>query len=120
MTSTTGKVLFWAPRLLCIAYIVFLGLFALDVFSEFHGFWRVTAALLIHLIPSFIVALVLALAWKWEWIGAVLFCAAATYYAYIAYRHPNWVLTISGPLFVVAALFCANWLSRSRTGKWSG
>jgi hypothetical protein len=78
MTTTTGKVLFWAPRLLCIAYIAFLSLFALDVVSEFHGFRQTTAALLIHLVPSFIVALILALAWKWEWIGAVLFCAAGT------------------------------------------
>jgi lysylphosphatidylglycerol synthetase-like protein (DUF2156 family) len=120
MTATSRKILFWTPRLLCMAYIVFLSLFALDVFSEFHGFRRTAAALLIHLVPSFIVALVLALAWKWDWIGAVLFCAAATYYAYIAFRHPGWVLVISRPLFVVAALFWANWLSRSRTGKWAG
>lgn len=113
MTTTTGKALFWAPRLLCIAYIVFLSLFALDVFSEFHGFWQTTAALLIHLVPSLIVTLVLAFAWKWEWIGAVLFCAGATYYACTAFRHPNWILVISGPLFVVAALFWANWLSRT-------
>ena len=117
MSSTTSKVLFWAPRLLCIAFIVFLSLFALDAFSEFHGFWLVTAALLIHLIPSFIVAIVLALAWKWEWVGGVCFCAAATYYAMTNLRHPNWILSISGPLFMVAALFLVTWLSRVRSTK---
>ncbi len=120
MTTTIGKALFWAPRLLCIAYIVSLSLFALDVFSGFHGFRQTAAALLIHLVPSVIVALVLALAWKWEWIGAVLFGAAATYCAYLAFRHTSWILVLSGPLFVVAALFWANWLSRTRTGRWVG
>jgi hypothetical protein len=62
---------------------------------------------------SGIVALVLALAWKWEWIGAVPFCAAATYYSYIAFRHSSWILVIFGPLFVVAGLFWANWPTRS-------
>jgi hypothetical protein len=52
MTTTTRKALFWARRLLCIAYIVFLSLFALDVFRELHGFRQTTAGLLIHLVPS--------------------------------------------------------------------
>ncbi len=116
MNAPLRKALFWTPRLLGIAFIVFLSLFALDVFGEFHGFWQVTAALLIHLVPSFIVAAVLIISWKWEWVGALLFSAAAAYYAAMNLRHPNWVLTISGPLFVVGMLFLASWLGR-RTGE---
>ncbi len=117
MASPAARILYWAPRLLCIAFIIFLSLFALDVFDEFHGFWRVAAALLIHLIPSLVLGLVLLLAWKWDWIGTVFFGAAALWYALSNLRHPNWILTIAGPLFVVAALFCASGLNRTRTAR---
>ena len=111
MASFLKRVLFWAPRLLCIAFIVFLSSFALDVFHEFDGFGQTTAALLIHLVPSFIFTAVLLFAWKWEWVGAVLFSGFALYYAATNFRHPRWVLTISGPLFVVGLLFLASWLA---------
>jgi len=110
---STQRLIYWAPRVLCVAYIIFLSLFALDVFGEYHG-WQLAAALLIHLVPSFVLALVLVLAWRWEWIGAVVFCAAALWYSLHTLRHPNWILTIAGPLFVVAGLFYASWLNRPR------
>src|ERR1017187_5010202 len=64
MTSLYRRTLFWAPRVLSIAYIAFLSMFALDVFGEEHGFWRILLALTMHLIPTFvlIVALLLAIA----------------------------------------------------------
>jgi hypothetical protein len=111
VASFLKRVLFWAPRLLCIAFILFLSLFALDTFDEFNGFGPATVALLIHLVPSFIFTAVLLFAWMWDWIGAVLFSAFAVFYAATNFRHPSWVLTISGPLFVVGLLFLASWLA---------
>jgi len=87
MTTTTRRVLFWTPRVLCILYAVFLSLFALDVFDAGYGFWQAIAALLIHLIPVYIVIAVLVLAWH---------------------------LSISGPLFLIAILFLLNWLYRKQ------
>jgi lysylphosphatidylglycerol synthetase-like protein (DUF2156 family) len=113
MTAYLRKALFWTPRALCIAFAIFLSLFALDVFNEGYGIWKTLAALMIHLLPTFIVLAVLALAWRWEWIGAVVFVAAGALYAKGAWRHPSWILTISGPLFVIAALFLVNWLKRA-------
>jgi len=98
-------------------YIAFLSMFALDVFSEEHGFWRILAALSIHLIPSFVLIVGLILAWRWEWIGAALYAAAGVLYVATTVGRPvapaikmNWILTIAGPTFLVAALFLANWL----------
>ena len=71
MTALSKRVLFWTPRVLCIAFTAFLSLFALDVFSEGSGFWGTAAALAIHLIPTAIMVVVLVLAWRWEWIGAL-------------------------------------------------
>ena len=59
---------------------MFLSLFALDVFSEGYGFWETILALLIHLIPVYIVVIVLVIAWRREWVGAVLFNALALFY----------------------------------------
>jgi hypothetical protein len=100
-----------------MAYIAFLSMFALDVLSEEHGFWRILAALSIHLIPAFVLVAGLILAWRWEWIGATLYAAAGVVYVAWVLHRPlalaikiNWMLTIAGPTFVVAVLFLANWL----------
>jgi hypothetical protein len=122
MTTTSDKVLFWLPRLLSIAFIVFLSLFSLDVFGEHRGFWGTLVALTMHLIPVFVLVVALVLAWRWEWVGALLFAAAGTAYVVMLAGRPNpplpmkllWGLTIAGPAFVVAALFLLGWLGRGR------
>lgn len=115
MTQTGRQLLFWSPRVLCIAFAAFLSLFALDVFGEGHGFWRTAMALVMHLKWPAVVAGILMLAWRWEWIGASLFTVAAVLYLRMALNrnHPDWALVISGPLVVVAGLFLANWLKRT-------
>jgi hypothetical protein len=113
MSDYSRRILFWAPRALGIAFAVFLSVFALDVFGEGYGFWNTLLALAMHLIPTAIVVVVLVLAWRWEWIGAVLFAAAGTLYLVNTLRHPDWILLISGPLFLIAALFMISWLKRS-------
>jgi len=119
MTAFSKTALFWIPRVLAMAYIVFLSLFALDVFSEGHGFWKTILALAIHLIPAFVLIGGLILAWRWEWIGAVLFAAAGGLYIGLVLRlhlsvaiKLNWILTIAGPAFIVSATFLANWWKR--------
>lgn len=109
------RLLYWSPRILAAAFAVFLSLFALDVFNEAHGFWHTALALSIHLIPAAIVLVILAIAWRWEWIGAALFVLAAAFYAwYVLPRHIGWVGAISGPLLVIAALFLADWMEREK------
>ena len=111
MNTTSRGLLFWAPRVICIMFAIFLSLFALDVFKEGLGFWKTVLALLIHLIPVYIVGVVLAIAWRWEWVGALGFGGLALWYAWGVWRrHPDWVVTIAGPLLVIAVLFLVNWL----------
>ena len=59
MNTSVKRVLFWTPRILCILFAIFLSLFALDVFGEGLGFWKTILALLIHLVPVYIVVIVL-------------------------------------------------------------
>jgi hypothetical protein len=121
MKSFSKRLLFWTPRILSLAFIAFLSLFALDVFDGRHSFWQTALALVIHLIPSFILIAALILAWRWEWIGAALYAAAGLLYIawVVNVQRPltpairlSWILTIAGPAFIIAGLFLANWLKR--------
>ncbi len=114
MNRTVSRVLFWSPRTLSMLFVVFLSLFSLDVFSEGGGFWRTLAAFAIHEIPAGIVLAGLLLAWRWEWIGTVVYLgAAAAYGVFSLPRHPDWFLGIGGPLVLIALLFLLNWAKRS-------
>jgi hypothetical protein len=114
--TTSKQMLFWAPRALCIAFILFVSMFALDAFEEGRGFWLNLAAFLVHLIPTYILAAMLVLAWRWEWIGAVVPTVLALLFLWWDHRvrHNTLiaVLMLVGPLFLMAALFLMNWFKR--------
>jgi hypothetical protein len=95
---------------------MFLSLFALDVFSEGYGFWEAILALLIHLIPVYIVVIALGIAWRWEWVGAILFIALALFYLVWSWERFHWsaYLAISGPLVLIGVLFLFNWIYRAQ------
>ena len=112
MKGPVRRLLFWSPRVLCIAFALFVSLFALDVFNEGLGLWKTILALSIHLIPTAFIVVVLVLSWRWEWVGGILYIAAGTFYLIEARHHPDWVVVISGALFLVGALFLLNWLKR--------
>ena len=60
------------PRILSILAIAFVCLFALDSFD--HGsISEQIQAFLIHMIPSFILMIILAIAWRRELIGGILY-----------------------------------------------
>ena len=117
MSRITARLLYWSPRILSIAFAVFLSLFALDVFNEVHGFWRTVLAFSIHLIPAMVIIAVLIVSWRWEWIGTGLFALVAVYYAVtmLSRNMNNWaaVMGISLPLLVISAMFLAGWVKRS-------
>ena len=70
--KTSTNVLSWTARILCILAILFISLFALDSVSSERTFWQNTAALLMSLIPSFVLLAVLIIAWKWEKTGGII------------------------------------------------
>jgi len=116
MKRPVKRLLFWTPRILCILFAVFVSLFALDVFGEGYGFWGTMLALLMHLIPTGVILIVLAISWRWEWVGGILFIALGVLYMVMFRERAHWsaYLVISGPLFLVGVLFLINWLYRAR------
>jgi hypothetical protein len=99
---------------LCLLFAAFISMFALDVFGESGGFWHTVLALLIHLIPTAILLAVLALSWRWEWVGAVAFSALGIYYLVSAWGRFPWstLVLIAGPLLVLGILFALGWRQR--------
>ncbi len=66
--------------------------------------------------PTYLVVVALVLAWRWEWIGALLFTGLSVFYIVLAWGQFPWVtyLVISGPLFVTGVLFLLNWVFRKQ------
>jgi hypothetical protein len=71
--NTAVKIFHWLPRIICILAILFVSMFAADSFESWRTIWQQIGAFFIHLIPSFILLALLIAAWKWEYIGGILF-----------------------------------------------
>jgi hypothetical protein len=114
MNTNLKQIIFWAPRVLSIIFAMFLSLFALDVFSEGYGLGEAIIGLLIHLVPVYIVVILLTIAWRWEWIGAIVFVALALFYLILGWGRFHWsaYLGISGPLVLLGGLFLLSWKYR--------
>ena len=73
--KTSIETLHLLPRIFCILAIVFVSMFAMDAFAPGLTIWQQLGGFFMHLIPSFVLAGVLIVAWKWEFIGGILFMA---------------------------------------------
>jgi hypothetical protein len=63
----------WIPRILCIIAILFISWFALDAFAPGLPLWMQVRDFLIHLMPTYILILILWFAWVNEKWGGLLF-----------------------------------------------
>jgi len=114
MTTNPKSIVRWTPRILGVLFAAFLSIFALDVFEEARGFWPTALALLMHLIPTAVLLLIVAVSWRWEWVGGVLFPALGVFYLVNFWGRFHWsaYALIAGPLFLVGALFLFSWRQR--------
>jgi len=114
--KTNIKVLHWMPRIICILAILFISLFALDSFEPDLTIWQQIGAFLIHLIPSFILLLLLIVAWKWEYIGGIIFMIIGLGLSPFVFiwnykmNHSVWmslgiIMSITFPFVIVGILF---------------
>lgn len=101
-----NKILYWTPRVLGIAMVVFISLFATDVFSQEYEFGEMMVALFMHLLPTFALIAILIFAWKCPKIGGWIYVALGLMYIVMA-KNEHWLawLLISGPLFLIGILF---------------
>ena len=107
-----AKIIHRAPRAAAILIILFIGLFSLDVFEMDASPLELLAGFLIHNIPSILMLVLLAIAWKRPVVGFAAFLIAAAAFALFFVRDlhalPNLVLFVF-PILLVASLFYADW-----------
>jgi hypothetical protein len=107
------RLLHWLPRLLAIFGILFLALFALDVFGAGYAPGELMVALLMHLLPNLALLAALLIAWRWRRAGGALFVllGVVSIFFFRTYRDPITFLIVSLPVLVVGGLFLLDdWL----------
>ena len=114
-------ILHWTPRILCILSILFISIFAFDAFEPGLTIWQQLAAFAMHLLPSFILFMMLVVAWRWELAGGIVFMLLGLGLSPFIYTH-NYamnhsvsmslgiIMMITFPFFVVGLLFVTSYL----------
>ncbi len=115
MSKFLKQILFWTPRVLGILFVLFLSLFALDVFEMQLGFWGTVVGLFMHLIPNIVLTIVIVLAWKREWVGALGFLGWTIFYVSQT-RGFDWATyaMIAGIPALIGLLFLVGWIWRKQ------
>jgi hypothetical protein len=91
-------------------------MFALDAFNPERTIWQQIGDFLMHLIPSFVLIALLIIAWKWEFIGGIIFIIIGVGMSPIIFmhnykmNHSIWmslttILIITIPFVIVGVLF---------------
>ena len=114
--KTSINVIHWLPRVICILAILFISMFAADAFEPGFTIWQQFGHFFIHLIPSFGLLAFLMIAWKWEYVGGVIFILIGIGFSPIIFIHNynmnhsiwmslNIIMLITFPFVVVGILF---------------
>ncbi|MBN9391430.1 MAG: hypothetical protein J0I20_25590 [Chloroflexi bacterium] len=110
----TGKVWTWENRVLAILASLFPAIFSLDSFSEGRAWPEALLAFVIHNIPTYILLIILAIAWRKEWLGGLLYLVAAI--AMFIWFGWGAALVIL-PVLIVGLLFLAHWFFSRGPGE---
>lgn len=105
--------LIWIPRVLTLLFTVFISMFALDVFQEEKNLGQLLRDLFMHLIPTFVILMILVLFWKKEWMIGIAFVLLSLVYGYMTRDFLPWILAISAPLFLTGVLYLVVWFLRN-------
>lgn len=121
MSKKINNLLYWTPRILAILLILFLIIFSLDVFDQEKTIWQILLSLLIHNIPTLILAIALWISWKYEIVGGITFIIAGIAHMifslvrvdveplYISFLYS---LIIDIPAFFIGILFLVSWFHK--------
>ena len=102
--NNMNKLFYYLPRCLAILFVIFVSIFALDVFGTGESLWREIGGFLIHLIPSYILIIATIIAWKKEFTGGVIFIILGVLAAFWI-KNSSFSLLIILPPFIIGILF---------------
>ncbi|HWP95617.1 MAG TPA: hypothetical protein VN426_02125 [Syntrophomonadaceae bacterium] len=108
----------WVPRALAIVFVLFISLFALDVFSGQASFLQRLGGLFFHLIPSLVVLGLLLIYWNHPLYSGIVFIIISALFTFFFQTYRAWssFLLLSIPLLLIGLLFI---IAHTRIGKGS-
>ena len=114
MKKGMKKFIFWTPRILSILLAAFVSIFAFDVFTPDVTFWHAFIGFLIHLIPVYLIVIMLILAWRWEFVGTLGSIGLGVAYVIMTDSKEFWVsyIVFLVPLTIIGTLFLLGWIHR--------
>jgi len=124
----TVLLFYWAPRILSIIAILFISMFSLEAFGAGLPLKTQILDWLIHMIPSFLLIIVLVIALKWENIGGVIFLSIGLAFTPFIFwgnyvnNHSIWlslfiILTVTFPFILIGFLFILSHQTRRKASQ---
>lgn len=111
------SIIYCMPRVLAILFVLFISLFALDIFGMGYGFWGTIVGLFMHLIPSFIFVIFLLIFWKRPQILGIVFLFFSFLYLIKMRGDIVFKLPIFAPSFLTGILFLVQYFRDKRAGS---
>ena len=102
----------WVLRILLIIMIILFTLLSMDAFREDKGIWETIVGLLMQNIPSFVMIIILIIAWKSELYGGILLMLCVIGFAVFLLSLGRFMwgtLIMLGIPFLIGALFVVNY-----------
>lgn len=105
-------ILFWLPRAIGIAAILFMLLFSFDCFEGDKALLEKTTCFLIHNIPVFAIAALLVIFWKKDLVSGIIFICISVFMAvyFQGFGKNPGVLAVAAPFLLTGILFILNYL----------
>jgi hypothetical protein len=118
--KTSIQLFSWIPRIICILAILFISIFAADAFAPGLTIWQQLRDFFLHLIPSFLLLIILVISWRRELTGGILFMVIGLGMSPFIYtmnynmNHSVWtsllvILMITIPFVLVGLLFVVSY-----------
>jgi hypothetical protein len=128
LMTFNSRLIFLLPRIICILAIVFISIFAFDAFDSDLSIWKQIQDFAMHLIPSFVLLLILLIAWQWELIGGIIFMLIGLGLSPVIYIHNYhmngsvWmslgvISMITLPFILVGVLFMLSHWNKKKQAK---
>lgn len=123
--KSTVRIFYWLPRVLCMLAILFISMFALDAYDPRLTLGRQIGDFIIHMVPSFVLTAILAIAWKWELLGGIILMIFGLVASPLVF-HMNYtrnhsvpvsleiILMITFPFILTGILFIVSYYARKR------
>lgn len=110
----TRLALYWTPRLATLLFSGLMCMMALDVFPGQGGWWNTLVLFVLSLLPGLGLLLGCVLAWRYEWLGALIFMGWGLLYVLFVHGFGVMVYVEVAVLpFSLGVLYLLNWFYRA-------